>query len=55
MNMMPVPEGIVIPFVSSMIDDEGVFTPTEPVEHGATSVLNALARWAEALRPLRSS
>ena len=52
---MPVPEGIVIPFVSSMIDDDGVFTPTEPVEHGATSVLNALARWAEALKPLRSS
>lgn len=53
MNMMPVPEGIVIPFVSSMVDDDGVFTPTEPVEKGAASVLDALARWAGALKQLR--
>lgn len=54
MNMMPVPEGIVIPFVSSMVDDEGVFTPTEPVEQGAAAVLDSLARWAGALGTLRN-
>lgn len=51
-SMMPVPEGVVIPFVGSMIED-GVFHPTEPVEQGAKALLDSLARWAEALRALR--
>jgi NAD(P)H-dependent FMN reductase len=53
-SMMPVPEGVVIPFVGSMVDG-GVFTPTEPVEQGAASLLDSLARWADALRPMRDS
>jgi NAD(P)H-dependent FMN reductase len=51
-SMMPVPEGVVIPFVGSMIED-GVFHPTEPVAQGAASLLDSLARWAEALRVMR--
>lgn len=53
LSMMPIPEGVVIPFVDSMIED-GTFRPTEPVARGATSLLDSLARWAEALRPVRS-
>ena len=52
-SMMPVPEAVVIPFVDSMVDGEGSFRPTEAIEHGAESMLDALARWAEALRTLR--
>ena len=51
-SMMPIPEGVVIPFVDSMIED-GVFHPTEPVEKGAVSLLDSLARWADALKVLR--
>ena len=51
-SMMPVPEGVVIPFVDSMIQD-GTFHPTEPVEQGAASLLDSLARWADALKVLR--
>ena len=51
-SMMPVPEGVVIPFVDSMIED-GTFHPTEPVEQGAASLLDSLARWADALKVLR--
>lgn len=52
-SMMPVPEGVVIPFVDSMIGDDGAFHPTEAVEHGATSLLDSLAKWAEALKTMR--
>jgi len=51
-SMMPIPEGVVIPFVDSMIED-GAFHPTEPVEQGAAALLDSLARWAEALKVLR--
>lgn len=52
-SMMPVPEGVVIPFVDSMVDEEGNFRPTEAIEQGAKAMLDSLARWAEALRTLR--
>ena len=52
-SMMPVPEGVVIPFVDSMIGEDGAFHPTEAVEHGAANLLDSLAKWAEALKTMR--
>ncbi len=53
LSMMPVPEGVVIPFVDSMVDEDGTFRPSEAIEQGAETMLGSLARWAEALRALR--
>jgi hypothetical protein len=50
--MMPVPEGVVIPNVFQQLDGD-VFAPNEFNEQGATATLNELARWEQALRPLR--
>ncbi|HVV48282.1 MAG TPA: NAD(P)H-dependent oxidoreductase [Polyangia bacterium] len=51
-KVMPLPEGISIPFFMTMIS-EGRFTPGEAQEKAAEPMLNELARWAAALGPMR--
>ncbi|KUO10300.1 NADPH-dependent FMN reductase [Streptomyces sp. DSM 15324] len=51
-RMMPIPEGVAIPMVMQYVQD-GVFTPPPPVAGAVPPMLTELARWAEALRPLR--
>jgi NAD(P)H-dependent FMN reductase len=53
-RMMPIPEGVAIPFVMQHVAGE-VFTPPPAVAGSLAPMLSELARWAEALRPLRSS
>lgn len=53
MRMMPIPEGVAIPFASKLIDANGSFTPSESTESSAKTMLDELARWAGALKPLR--
>jgi NAD(P)H-dependent FMN reductase len=55
LKMTPLVEAVSIPFVAQFIDDEGVVTPNEAMEQGATAMLGELARLSEALRPLRAS
>ena len=45
-------EAVTVPFVARQLKD-GVFTPNEVQAKAAPDLLDALARWAEALRPLR--
>jgi len=52
LNMMPVNEAVAIPFVSQFIDD-GVLQPNEVMVQAAGAMLDSLARFEEALRPLR--
>ncbi len=52
LKVMPIPEGVSVPFFVRMIEDE-VFKPNEPIEQGAKAMLDELARWAEALKPMR--
>jgi NAD(P)H-dependent FMN reductase len=52
LKMTAVPESVVIPFISQLMDN-GVFTPGEPVEAAAQTMLDELDRWATALSPLR--
>jgi NAD(P)H-dependent FMN reductase len=55
LRMMPVPEGVAIPFFTQHIDREtGNFDPGEVQVGAARAMLDELAKWAEALRPLRS-
>lgn len=40
--------------VASLLDDGGLFVSNEAIDHSAGQVLEELARWAAALKPLRS-
>jgi NAD(P)H-dependent FMN reductase len=58
LKMMPLTEGVTIPFVATFLDGDGEdrrFTPSPEIEEGATAMLAALARTALVLRQLRSS
>ena len=52
MKVMPLPEGVSVPFFSKMIA-EGKFAPGELQEKAALAMLDELARWAGALASLR--
>ena len=54
LRMMPIPEGVPVPFFAQAIDKEaGTFKPNELHEKSANTMLNELLGWAEALRPMR--
>jgi NAD(P)H-dependent FMN reductase len=53
LKMMPIPEGVSIPFVSQHRGPDGVFKATDGQEKSASDMLDELHRWAEALKPLR--
>ena len=55
LKMMPIPEGVPIPLVGQYIGEDGIFAPSDPVAGGATLMLDELHRWAEALKPMRTS
>ena len=55
LNLMPVPAAVPIPFVSSMVDDEGGFEPTEAVAGGSLRMLDSIVEWTAVLEPLRRS
>ena len=51
---MPIPEAVTIPFFARLFDDEtGDFSPGDVQVQASKAMLDELARWAEALRPLR--
>lgn len=52
-NMMPMSPAVNVPFVAKFINDDGRFEPNEPLEKGATALLDELEKWAAALKPLR--
>jgi NAD(P)H-dependent FMN reductase len=53
LGMMPLPEGVSIPFYTQLIDANGKFNGTEPLQKASATMLDELARWALALKPLR--
>lgn len=54
LKMMPIPEAVSIPFVQEFMHDS-VFHPSELIVQSAQMMLDELARWEGALRPLRES
>lgn len=50
--MMPLAAQVPIPNVSGRIDEHGIFDG-ERFERGAGRMLDGLAKWAEALTPIR--
>ena len=53
-KMVPLVEEVTIPFFEKRIDAEGRFVAEEATAKKAEGMLTELARWAEALKPLRA-
>jgi hypothetical protein len=47
-------DSVNIPFIREKLDDDGRLKPNEIMEQAAATMLDELARYALALRPLRS-
>lgn len=54
LRMVPIPEGVAIPFVFQHLGPEG-FTPPSPVTGAVAPMLDELLRWTDALKDLRHS
>jgi NAD(P)H-dependent FMN reductase len=53
-RMMPIPEGVALPFFLKQMDAEGKFAGTEANDKAAVAMLDELLKWAGALAPLRA-
>ena len=53
LKMVPLVEAVSIPFFTKFIDSTGAFTPDEVQVKAASTMLDELLRWAEALKRLR--
>jgi NAD(P)H-dependent FMN reductase len=53
-KMVPMFEAVNIPFVHQFLDDERRLRPNDIMETAAITMLDELARWTAALRPLRT-
>lgn len=54
LKMMPIPEQVTLPFYNQHMKD-GVLSPPEAQAKAAVTMLDELARWANALKPLRTA
>ncbi|MBV1843528.1 MULTISPECIES: NADPH-dependent FMN reductase [Photobacterium] len=52
-KMMPMMEGVMVQMASSLIDENGNFSPAKHHESSATAMLNELAKWTRALKTIR--
>ncbi len=53
-KMVPLFEGVSIPFFANQIDEKGIFQPNEPENKSADIMLQELLKWTEALKPMRN-
>jgi NAD(P)H-dependent FMN reductase len=53
-RVMPIPEAVAIPMVAQYLDDNRVFNPSEVTRNSVKPMLDELARWTDALKPLRA-
>ena len=53
LNMHALPQTVPVPQFGQFVNDEGLFIPSEPIETGASSLLDELYKWAVALKPMR--
>ncbi|HEU5366128.1 MAG TPA: NAD(P)H-dependent oxidoreductase [Hanamia sp.] len=52
-KMMPLSEGVAIPFFEKHIDESGKFISYELADKSAEILLKELLKWTEALKPMR--
>jgi NAD(P)H-dependent FMN reductase len=53
LKMVPVPEAVQIPFVAQFLDEDRALRPNAIMEAASVAMLDELARWTDALAPLR--
>jgi hypothetical protein len=53
-RIVPMTDSVNIPFIREKLDDDGRLKPNEIMEQAAATMLGELARYAPALRSLRS-
>ncbi len=54
-KMMPLMEGVSIPFFEKHIDENGKFNSYEAADKSAEVLLHELLKWTEALKPMRNT
>jgi NAD(P)H-dependent FMN reductase len=54
LKIVPVTDSVNIPFVGEKLDEDGRLKPNEIMEGAAAAMLDEIARWTQALRPLRA-
>ncbi|MEX2473834.1 NADPH-dependent FMN reductase [Marinobacter sp.] len=55
LKMMPMVEGVMVQMPWDSLDEQRQFLPTEQHKGSANAMLTEMARWAQALKPLRES
>ncbi len=53
LKMMPIPQAVAVPGFGSFLGADAKFTPNDLMATSAKEVLDELAKWAGALKPLR--
>jgi NAD(P)H-dependent FMN reductase len=53
LKLVPVPEGVNVPFFTQFINAEGVFTANDQTVAGANAMLAELKKWAGPLKTMR--
>jgi hypothetical protein len=54
LKMVPIAEAVNIPFVTNFLNAQGAIEPNVITESAAKAMLDELARFADALHPLRT-
>lgn len=54
MKMVPLVEGVNIPFFTKHIDEQNIFNADEPIQKSAEEMLAELLKWTEALQQIRN-
>jgi NAD(P)H-dependent FMN reductase len=54
LKVVPLPEAVSVHFFQQLMDPDGAFRGSEPLEKSAVTMLGELARWSSALKPLRA-
>lgn len=53
LKMVPMTEGVAVPMVARMLDDDRRFLSNELIDKSATVLLDEMLKWATALRTMR--
>lgn len=53
LKMMPMVEGVAVPMVGQLLDEQGAFVSNELIDHSAQQMLDELSKWTGALAGLR--
>lgn len=53
LRMVPIVEGVAVPMAWEHLDEARRFASNELIDRSATGMLDELARWAKALKPMR--